>query len=524
MMMDVNTSEIQIANPSPRSLAQLFYQHALSTPTHPALVIQNISFTYAELAGRVRQIVYWLKTRKIKRIGILASRSLEAYASVLAAHWIGITYVPLNPAFPQERLQHIITKAELDGIILDENHSTFQTKEESILLIHEMQALPSGAFEPIDLVSTDIAYLIFTSGTSGEPKGVPISFGNLGAFIGVTQSRYHLTPADRISQFSNLSFDVSLFDMILAWTAGATLYVVPEEVLLAPARFIQDNEITSWLSVPSVITVMQKLKMLQPKSFPSLKYSLFTGEALTLGQVEAWQQSAIVSEIENLYGPTEATIDCMAYRHDEKEKINYYHQQVPIGVPFPDVYAALINSEKIFLPAGETGELVIAGAQTFSAYWRSPALSQEKFIELQHPDWGWKTWYLTGDICYQDVSGVFYYLERLDNQCKILGQRIELEEIENEIRKITSTAEVAAVLIKRHSLSDPEIIVAINCHLDSHDLKKQLRTALPGYMIPAHIIYIAAFPYNSNGKLDRKQLSKEVSRVMYVSFGDDYAG
>ncbi len=500
------------------SLAQLVSAHGLSHPNLSALVIDNKTISYGDLIKKTRQLASVLKKNNIQRLGILASKSLEAYLGVLAAHWLGCAYVPLNPRYPLSRLKKIIESAQLDGYIVDalrkpmvENFVlTSSATPFKKITLEDIQAEDTISLAASKVEATDLAYIIFTSGSSGEPKGVPISFGNLGSFIKAVSARYPLTAKDRVSQFSTLSFDVSVFDMGLAFSAGAALYVVPDDTQMAPAKFIYENQLSVWLSVPSVINNMARLKILRPNGFPTLKYSLFTGEALTLAQAQAWAVAAPASQLENLYGPTEVTIDCLGQIYEPNE--NFYRDQVAIGKPFAKMIAALIDVNEKFLPPGQKGQLVIAGPQVAEGYWHDNNLSAQKFKKLTHPDWGMQGWFLTGDYCYQDSHAVFHYINRLDSQAKILGNRVELEEIEFYFRAITECNEVAACIV---TVGDnPEIVVVTNfSKLDFSALVAQLAERLPKYMLPARMLYRDALIYNTNGKLDRTALAEWVKSI-----------
>jgi amino acid adenylation domain-containing protein len=507
------------------NLANLFYSSASRYPDRPALIIDTHVYCYHELLEKTHRIALWLRKNHINRLGIFASRSLEAYAGVLAAQWTGAAYIPLNPAFPAARLQKMEALAQLDAILMDPLRASQHSQAPifSVSLLWPFSETPS--YQATDSLAAPsmpsesaLAYIIFTSGSTGEPKGVSISVGNLHHFILAIQDRYELTCNDRVSQFSSLSFDVSLFDMILAWSCGAALYVIPENTLLAPAAFIRENQLTVWLAVPSIITIMEKFGMLKENSFPSLKYSLFTGEAITCSQADAWLRAAPTSQLDNLYGPTEVTIDCLAHTYHHDTASTTKQDLVPIGRPFKTLSAAIINSQQQFLSAGEQGELVLAGPQLSSGYWQDPEKTAQKFIVLHHPQLGKQTWYLTGDCCYQDHTGTFHYLYRLDNQHKILGQRFELEDIEYQLRRITACHEVAALFMESNDPTHAQIVAVIsNATIDIAAVEQELREQLPPYMIPSSILLVDVFPYNANGKLDRKALSELASKKLHAT-------
>jgi D-alanine--poly(phosphoribitol) ligase subunit 1 len=492
------------------SFATLFYRNTLDNPDQTALVIDGIEYKYGDLSKKVQQLAGYLKANNIKRLGILASRSLDAYLGVLAAHWIGAAFVPLNPAYPVLRLQSIINRAQLDAIIIDEARLTLQESlEQSLPFIAPHQQQPGESVSvPVKPAAHELAYIMFTSGSTGDPKGVPITFGNLGYFVNVIENRYPVANTDKVGQFSNLSFDACILEMGLAWSFGAALYVIPEQMLMGPASFIRGNQLNLLFIVPSVVSIMQKLNMLKPGTFPFLKYSLFAGEALSLQQASLWQQAAPNSLVENLYGPTEITVDCLSQPFTDAIKEICHRDIVPIGKPFANIHATILNEKLEFLTAGEKGELAIAGPQISQGYWQDPGLTQQKFVKLKHPEWGILTWYLTGDYCYLDEQGIFHYLCRIDNQYKILGQRVELEEIEYHLREVTKSSEVAAVITRATEAIAAEIIAVIGLlQLDVKFIQQQLKTRLPKYMLPSRIVSLESFPYNSNGKLDRKRLA-----------------
>lgn len=514
------------------SFAQMFEYHATIQPKHTAFVIDDRSYTYEDVIGRVKPIAAYLHAHGIRHLGILASRSLEAYLGILSAHWVGAAYVPLNPTFPIFQLHHMIERAQVDAILVDSGglsviHSSQFNRalpiitpvvpySDNILTIigpAELELISTNP-DPIQVSAAEEAYVIFTSGSTGDPKAIPISFGNVSHFMYIVKDRYELNANDKVAQFSKISFDVSVFDLILSWSSGATMYTVPEDILPAPAKFIRDHGITVWCSVPSIIFLMNKLKLLKPNAFPSLKYSIFCGEALTFFQAKLWQQTGPNQLIENLYGPTETTVVCMGQIYQEDMRQNNQQDNVPIGLPFPGMSAAIINDAHEFISHGHRGELVLSGRQVTSGYLGNKELNEQKFLKLTHPEYGKKRWYLTGDYCYQDHTGVFHYIGRLDNQCKILGYRVELEEIEYYLRKIHGNPETAVALVKNDN-HDPMIVAAVvQPTIDLTLMKLQLKQYLPPYMIPTHIFSVDELPYNSNGKLDRKKLRVQLNNEL----------
>jgi acyl-CoA synthetase (AMP-forming)/AMP-acid ligase II len=204
---------------------------------------------------------------------------------------------------------------------------------------------------------------------------------------------------------------------------------------------------------------------------------------------------------------TEATIDCLGQIYQKQDEQEYYREQIAIGKPFNHMMAALIDEDEKFLGTNNKGELVLAGPQVASGYWHNTALSTQKFKMLTHPKWGMQRWFLTGDYCFQDSEGIFHYIKRLDNQCKILGNRIELEEIEFQVRNLAGCTDAVACLINNGA--EKEIAVIMNSIiLDRELLLKQLKDRLPSYMLPSCILYREALLYNVHGKIDRAALAE----------------
>ena len=472
-------------------IAQQFCQHAKANPDQVALVIGSNKYTYAFLAEEASKVAAWLWRHNINRLGILTNRSISNYVGILACLWLGRTYVPINSKLPPKRINEIKQSSRLDAVF--ETEYSYLSNGIECLTIQKENSMQS-------------VYIMFTSGSTGLPKGVPVSYATLNHFISTVQEHYQLNSDDRVAQYADLSFDMSVYDVLMAWNAGATLYVIPEAQRLAPAQFIRENRISVWFSVPSVIKIMHKLGVLKPNSLPSLRISLFSGEALTNGDADLWQQAASNSIVDNLYGPTEATVECLWQRFNRKQFLNLNKQAVlPIGKPFLGNIVALLDESNQWLGRNQPGELVIAGPQVVLGYWKNEPLTQQKFISLNHPRYGRHRWYRTADKAYQDEEGVFYYLGRLDNQVKVRGNRVELDEVEYYLRRISGCDEVAS-LVKKNDLGDLLYGIVVDSTLDERSIKTRMQQFLPDYMVPERIISVAQLPYNLNGKLDRKKL------------------
>jgi len=322
-------------------------------------------------------------------------------------------------------------------------------------------------------------------------------------------SRYDVNENDRFSQEFELTFDLSVHDMFVCWERGACLYCIPENAVMLPAKFILDHRLTMWFSVPSVVGLLARTHLLKPGSFPSLRFSLFCGEPLSAAHAQQWQEAAPNSIVENLYGPTEATIAISAYRWRAEVSVAESHNGiVPIGFIFEEQQGRVIDNGNTIVSNGGVGELCVAGSQVTSGYWNDTAKTQEQFIRLcEIPD---TIWYRTGDLVKRDERGCLYFLGRIDQQLKIRGYRVELQEVEAVLRKVCGTEQVVCVGWPVSNGSAEGIVgfISGSAKVGMESILNYCREVLPEYMVPKKICSVPQLPLNTNGKVDSIQLRK----------------
>ena len=522
------------------NLARAIYSHAVSVPARPALVIGERTYTYGALADSASRVAAWVRSRcgdsgdalAAPRVGILAARSHQAYAGILGVAWAGGAYVPLNPKQPAERLHSIIRQAGVTALVVD-NRGAAPLRElldgwgdgtpPQVLLADDAtlpttveRVTPWGALErmrglasPAPVSADHPAYILFTSGTTGVPKGVIIHAGALNCFLAALRSRYQLGPSDRVAQFIELTFDPSVMELFGCWDAGAALHVVPETKVMAPGGFLREREITFLACVPSLVAVMARLRQLSPGALPDLRVTIFGGEQLPLETTLLWRAAAPNSVIDNQYGPTEATVACLVQRIGVEAIQTPGRGTLAIGRPLPGMEAAIVGPDLRFLTTGESGELAVSGPQLAAGYVGDPAQTARRFPMLDHPRLGRSRWYLTGDLACCDEKGQFHCLGRIDNQVKVMGHRVELEEIEAHLRAVAGTEAVAAIGWPSSNGNAAGVVAFVSgARVAPPDIREQMRRRVPAYMLPGRVLPLDELPLSVNGKVDRHALRK----------------
>lgn len=518
-----------------QSLQSGFLRSAEHFPGQPAVAVAGTTLSYHDLRARAASLaatlLHWGPTDGPPLTAVFAYRSPTAFAGVLGALFRGHGYVPLNRTFPPARTRTMLMRSGCRAMIVDAESSTqldeiLKGVSEPLLVLLADQDDDAGLarrwpthqfrtrreFEPPEdwqeppAIPDSIAYLLFTSGSTGMPKGVMVSHRNVTHFIHTMVERYSITAEDRFSQNFDMTFDLSAFDMFVAWERGACVCCPSQKILLNPGRFIQESRLSVWFSVPSTTVFMKRFGMLKPGQYPGLRWSLFCGEPLPVEVAEAWSKAAPNSSLENLYGPTELTIACTAYRwNPNTSPAEAERGLVPIGEPLPGLEALIARESLQEADALEEGELLISGPQVSSGYWHEEDRTAAVFVV---PPQKRSVYYRTGDLVRRvNPHGPMVYLGRTDQQIKVRGHRVELGEVEAHLRAEADT-EMAIAVGWPVSLSGADGIVAFvdRPGLDLQHLRSRLKTRLPSYAVPRDIRFLSKLPLNANGKVDRKAL------------------
>ena len=505
----------------PQTLYEWFADSADRFGDHTALEVGAEKLTYRELREAAEEFAVRLVTANggvmPRRVGLLAGRSVTAYTGYLAVLRTGATVVPLNPEFPPARNAAMAAAAELDLVVTDTPQAGDGGLDVPLLVTEparQPDARPPTTLPPCPATPDDVAYIIFTSGSTGTPKGVPVLHRNASAYLDHVVPRYETGPGSRLSQSFDLTFDGSVYDLFVAWGSGGTLVVPMRSQLMSPVKFINAQRLTHWFSVPSLVSFASRLGTLKPGCMPTLRWSVFGGEAMTLALATEWQAAAPQSTLEILYGPTEVTVSCTEYvlPRDARQRPATSNGTVPIGTCYSSLEHVLLDEDG---KQGDEGEFCVRGPQRFPGY-LDPANNAGRFLSVGddgsvHVHDGRTPlteahWYRTGDrVGVQD--GQLVHLGRVDHQVKIRGYRVELGEIEAMLRDQPGVRDAIVLAVQgRDGQTDLEAAVS-GPACDTDRMYSELNARLPAYMVPRRITAVDELPLNAHGKTDRRALA-----------------
>jgi D-alanine--poly(phosphoribitol) ligase subunit 1 len=468
----------------------LFLRSVREMPERPAVHVDGRSWTYAELDHLSQRIAAWCDAvcGEEQRVAVHGARTVLAYAGILGVLRSGRAYVPLHPDHPPLRWRSMLTRASVRTAIAPSPVHA-QLREAGVDVLVDLDGLPSTAAGS-NLHGSREAYVMFTSGSTGEPKGVPVGCAQVAAYLKHLCTAHAFTPEDRFTQFFALSFDLSVHDLFVCWGAGACLCVPPADGALQAMSFANEQAITVWFSVPSQVALLQRMRLLRPGALPTVRQAFFCGEPLPLDLARAFCEAAPLARVVNLYGPTETTIAIT----EQVVGPELTERVVPLGRPFPG-HAARVRTGEVLATSGE-GELVLSGPQVNAGYL---GRSSTSFFEAQG-----QHWYATGDRVRIDPEGVLHFLGRVDEQVKLAGHRVEPAEIDAVLKPLLGDGTAVTVPVLRAGAT--ELATFIDVEMDPVPLFAALRERLPAYMLPSRIIVVDRFPHGAHGKLDRKAL------------------
>lgn len=471
-------------------------------PDRNAFCIDEQLYTYEQFGQTISKIRTAIQSERFNNpnVGLVINDDLETYASIFALWLEGYCYVPLHPNWPLERCLDICEQVELK-LILDSSEETRYDKD--VVLSTSTLEYASDNLEPKQDVSDDeIAYILFTSGSTGKPKGVQLTRRNVASFMdSFWKTGIEINEEDRCLQCFDLSFDVSVQGYLVPLTKGACCFTVPHGQVkyVYASGLIEDHQLTFGAMAPSMLRYLKPY--FDELDATSLKACILTAEACPLNLMEDWYNCATNTEIYDFYGPTECTIYCTYYKLTKGGKNKSLNGIISIGKPMANCIGLILDENGNELPAGEKGELCIAGDQVTAGYWKNEEKNQSSFFMKDG-----KRFYHTGDLCYKDEDGDIMYSGRLDHQAKIQGFRVEMGEIEWHAREFLKDKNVVCLAFENSDNLTEIAIFVESEQFDNTDLVTYMRGKMPPYMIPTKWVYVPVFPLNGNDKIDKVKL------------------
>ena len=497
--------------PQGETVVSLFEKKVKQTPDATVLIFENQKLSFRELDKKTNQLAHHLLSLGVEQedlVVICLDRSMEMMIGLMGIIKSGAAYVPIDPEYPKNRIDDILEDTQSEIVVCQNKYVHFFEGDdiELIVLDKDWEGTSQLPTIPVNVQLTpqNLMYVIYTSGSTGKPKGV------MNEYIGVVNrllwgKDYFEVEGMKevVLQKTTYCFDVSVWELFYPLITGGTL-VFSQPDGHKDSRYlrnvINEREITMIHFVPPMLEVF--LLGLEEGSCPNLKKVICSGEELKAHQVQLFQEKLPHVELYNLYGPTEAAIEVIAY---QVPKDFGNSQIVPIGKPVANTQIYILNSLGMPCPVGVVGELYIGGIQVARGYYRRPELTKDRFVKLDFL--GNKKLYKSGDAASWLADGNIQFLGRLDTQVKIRGFRVETSEIESVLNQIQGVQQ-SVVLAKKDNFGNKYLI---GYFVGSNDISKttileNLKSSLPTYMIPSHLIELEELPLNFNGKIDRKAL------------------
>ena len=497
---------------------QYFSESAARFPDKPAICCADESLSFHEAEEFTNAFARALQDVGVVRgqfVPFYMEKGVRSILSILSILKADCAYVPIDFKSPAQRMQSILKVAEARVVVVDDESQT--AFEQLIPQAERPILLNISQFKPLDVapvasknLSIDIAYVLFTSGSTGIPKGVMIPHKAIIDYIDWCVETYRLTDRDVISNHAPLYFDNSTFDLYCAFRTGATLHLVHEDlnvVLPRLVNWLSARQITTFFCVPSVLTMLLRSRRLKSDSFPGMRHIIAAGEVLPRDILADWMDMYPHIQFTNMYGPTEITVDCSYHVLHEKPDKNML--SIPIGKARTnmELFVRTVGGE-LSQEIGAEGELLVRGTSVAYGYLGDAERTQKAFIQNPRNRHFHDPLYCTGDVVRIDGNADYLFLGRADDQIKFLGYRIELGEIEASLVGIDGVQEGVVVFNNSAEEAERELgaLVSLVPGFDLTALRHALQKRLPGYMIPTrYTVTDKDFPRTPNGKYDRKQ-------------------
>jgi surfactin family lipopeptide synthetase A len=487
-------NDIKADYPRDKTIVQLFEEQVQKTPGVAALVSGEQQLTYRELNERSNQLARYLKKRYDiqpgELVAICLQRSFELVTSILAVIKAGGAYTPIDPAYPQERIEYMLEDSRSKVLIDAAELESFSQVQEQ----YSTENVAAANLTPFNLV-----YVIYTSGSTGKPKGVMVQHRSLANLCFWYKENYDVRPEDRSTLYASVAFDASALELFPYLLCGVPLYIVPDDIRMDIGRLAEFYE-ANGITIAFLPTQIGERFGMAPAEPSSLRFLLVGGQKLN-----SFVKRKYI--LDNSYGPTENTVvatNCI---------VTQQTHNISIGKPIANVQIYIVDKHRNPQPIGVPGEICISGESLAVGYWNRPELTAEKFVA--NPFRPGERMYLTGDLGRWIGDGTIEFLGRRDEQLKVRGYRIEPGEIETALQEHPAVSS-CVVVAKANREGEKELVayLAADETLSTVELRAWLGRTLPGYMVPSHFVQMEALPLTPNGKVDRRALPDPEGLVM----------
>lgn len=494
--------------------------------------------TFAQVEDRSNALARVLVDQGVNpgdRVGVFLPRSLDSAVAVYGVLKAGAAYVPVDPQTPPTRLQSLVSDCGLRCLMVDKPRSRMvQANPPSGLEFVIGVEAPDGpvrslSWDVLDafsgqgppglkLTEDDLAYIMYTSGSTGQPKGIMHTHRSGLAYARLSAHTYAVGPQDKLGNHSPLHFDMSTMGYLTAPFAGATCVLVPEAHARMPAslsQFIQDTGITIWYSVPFVLIQLLLRGALESRDLKRLRWVLYGGEPFPVKHLRALMQQLPATRFANVYGPAE--VNQCTYFHFDLEQCSEL-EDVPLGRIWDNTQGLVLDAED---QEAAQGELLVRSPTMMQGYWNRPDLNARAFYRVTDTGGHQRVYYRTGDLVSVDSEGRLHFLGRKDRQVKIRGHRVELDEVESILSNHPEVEEAAVFPIRREAEDQTVVgaaaILNSQASVESRDLLRYLSERVPRYALPALLELHLSFPRTGTGKIDRRALQAAAEAVKIES-------
>ena len=511
----------------PLDLSALLRRAAARHPDRPAVAVPGgRTLDYAGLDRESRAVAGALRRAGVgrgHRVGVLVPKGVEAVTAVWGALRAGAAYVPVDPTAPAARAALIARDCGMTALLASGDVAASVAAVRAalpavaVIQVHGQEPLedarrPAQDEGPDAAPNVrDLAYVLYTSGSTGVPKGVMVTHGAALSFVEWAAERFGIGPTDVLSSHAPLHFDLSTFDLFAAAYGGAKVVVLDEETVRFPmtsADVLEAERITVWYSVPGALRRMLRAGRLAQRALGSLRTVLFAGEAYPADELRELQAALPRVALFNLYGPTETNV-CTYWQVPPAG--TWHDAKIPIGRDCENCEGVVVDEELRPVPDGTPGELLVRGGTIMEGYWGDPARTAASFVsDFLHPHLR-DVFYRTGDLVSRRADGAYDFHGRRDHMVKVRGYRVELGEVEAALHGAPGVAEAAVVPARRATETE---LVAFVAGLGApapadraRAVRAHLAAVLPKYMVPAEFVWVDGLPTTSTGKVDRRSLA-----------------